>query len=251
MNGSMSPPRTFLLRRGFERLRASAIVKQSLLVFTAGMVVNVCGFLAHAIASRQLGVTEYGGLYALINAALIASLPAAFVAPVVAQLAAEFRALHDDGHLRGSDRQHRRRICETRSRSISSSRRSARFRSRTSCTCRSGRFRSSDCSRRVTLFVNALRAIAQGTQDFVGYGFSNAVEGIAKVVGISLLIGDRIAAGRRNRRLRARTRLRAGLSWNALEAAVRRFGAARQCATIGSAFSTPAPAPRRRRSRSR
>ena len=65
------------------------------------MVLNVCGFVAHAVASRQLGVAAYGALYALINAALIAALPVAFVAPVVAQLAAEFRALHDDGHLRG------------------------------------------------------------------------------------------------------------------------------------------------------
>src|SRR5579863_3273229 len=101
MNGSVSPPGSFVLRRGLERLRDSAIVKQSLLVFTAGMVLNACGFIAHAVASRELGVNAYGELYALINAALIAALPAAFVAPVVAQLSAEFRALHDDGHLRG------------------------------------------------------------------------------------------------------------------------------------------------------
>ncbi|MGB8964036.1 MAG: hypothetical protein WCB99_00220, partial [Candidatus Cybelea sp.] len=101
MNGSVSPPGTFVLRRGLERIRASSMLKQSLLVFSAGMVLNVCGFVAHAVASRQLGVTMYGGLYALLNAAVIAALPAAFVAPVVAQLAAEFRALHDDGHLRG------------------------------------------------------------------------------------------------------------------------------------------------------
>src|SRR5690242_7619678 len=101
MNGSMSPPGTLVLRRGLQRLRASAMIKQSLLVFSAGMVLNICGFAAHAVASRQLGVAMYGELYALINAAVIAALPAAFVAPVVAQLAAEFRALHDDGHLRG------------------------------------------------------------------------------------------------------------------------------------------------------
>ena len=101
MNGSMSPPGTLVLRRGLARLRASAMIKQSLLVFAASMVLNICGFIAHAVASRQLGVTTYGELYALINAAVIAALPAAFVAPVVAQLAAEFRALHDDGHLRG------------------------------------------------------------------------------------------------------------------------------------------------------
>src|SRR5579871_2280941 len=101
MNGSVSPPGTLVLRRGLERLRASAMLKQSVLVFSASMVLNVCGFVAHAIASRQLGVTVYGGLYALLNAAVILAFPAAFVAPVVAQLAAEFRALHDDGHLRG------------------------------------------------------------------------------------------------------------------------------------------------------
>ncbi|MBV9333382.1 MAG: hypothetical protein JO146_05195, partial [Candidatus Eremiobacteraeota bacterium] len=82
MNGSMTPPGTLVLRRGLERLRASAMLKQSLLVFTGSMVLNLCNFVAHAIASRELGVVVYGGLYALINAALIAALPAAFVGPV-------------------------------------------------------------------------------------------------------------------------------------------------------------------------
>ncbi|HEY2553953.1 MAG TPA: hypothetical protein VGI15_01780 [Candidatus Cybelea sp.] len=192
----MSPPRTLLLRRGFERLRASAIVKQSLLVFTAGMVVNVCGFIAHAIASRQLGVTEYGGLYALINAALIASLPAAFVAPVVAQLAAEFRALHDDGHLRG--------LTDSIAGGF------AKLGALYLIVATIGAFPFAHFLHvpvwsvpfvgllaGVTLFVNALRAIAQGTQDFVGYGFSNAAEGLAKVIGISVLIalGLRLGGG--------------------------------------------------------
>lgn len=188
MNGSMSPPRTFLLRRGFERLRASAIVKQSLLVFAAGMVVNVCGFVAHAIASRQLGVTEYGGLYALINAALIASLPAAFVAPVVAQLAAEFRALHDDGHLRGLTDSISGGFAKLGALYlIVATIGAVPFAHFLHVPVWSVPFVGLLAG--VTLFVNALRAIAQGTQDFVGYGFSNAAEGLAKVIGISLLIG--------------------------------------------------------------
>ena len=40
----------------------------------------------------------------------------------------------------------------------------------------------------VVLFVSALRAVAQGTQDFVGYALSNSIEGIAKVCGIGVLI---------------------------------------------------------------
>jgi O-antigen/teichoic acid export membrane protein len=188
MNGSMSPPRTFLLRRGFERLRASAIVKQSLLVFSAGMVVNVCGFVAHAIASRQLGVTEYGGLYALINAALIASLPAAFVAPVVAQLAAEFRALHDDGHLRGLTDSIAGGFAKLGALYlIVAAIGAVPFAHFLHVPIWSVPFVGLLAG--MTLFVNALRAIAQGTQDFVGYGFSNAAEGLAKVIGISLLIG--------------------------------------------------------------
>src|SRR3984957_6094345 len=188
MNGSMSPPRSFLLRRGFERLRASAIVKQSLLVFSAGMVVNVCGFIAHAIASRQLGVTEDGGLYALINAALIASLPAAFVAPVVAQLAAEFRALHDDGHLRGLTDSISGGFAKLGALYlIVATIGAVPFAHFLHVPVWSVPFVGLLAG--VTLFVNALRAIAQGTQDFVGYGFSNAAEGLAKVIGISLLIG--------------------------------------------------------------
>jgi O-antigen/teichoic acid export membrane protein len=194
MNGSVSPPRIFLLRRGLERLRTSAIVKQSLLVFTAGTVLNVCGFAAHAVASRQLGVAAYGGLYALINAALIAALPVAFIAPVVAQLAAEFRALHDDGHLRGLTD------------SIAGGFAKLALLYLVVATAGMVPFAHFlhvpiwslpfvGLIAGVALFVNALRAIAQGTQDFVGYGLSNAVEGIAKVIGIIALIAVGLRLG--------------------------------------------------------
>ncbi len=194
MNGSVSPPGTLVLRRGLERIRTSALLKQSLLVFSAGMVLNVCGFIAHAVASRQLGVTIYGGLYALINAAVIAAFPAAFVAPVVAQLAAEFRALHDDGHLRGlSDGV------------------SAAFAKLGAFYLILASIGAVPFARflhvpvwsvpivgllaAVTLFVSALRAVAQGTQDFFGYAVSNSVEGIAKVCGIGLLIAIGLKLG--------------------------------------------------------
>ncbi len=45
------------------------------------------------------------------------------------------------------------------------------------------------------LFVNALRAIAQGTQDFAGYGASNAIEGVAKVCGIVAMIAIGLKLG--------------------------------------------------------
>ena len=187
MNGSMSPPGTLVLRRGLERLRASAMLKQSLLVFSAGMVLNVCGFVAHAVASRELGVTVYGGLYALINAALIAALPAAFVAPVVAQLAAEFRALHDDGHLRGLTDGVARGFAKLGIVyvvvAVCGAIPFARF---LHVPVWSIPFVGLIAG--AALFVSAMRALAQGTQDFIGYSVSNSIEGLAKVGGIGLLI---------------------------------------------------------------
>ena len=194
MNGSMSPPGTLVVRRGLARLRASAMLKQSLLVFSASMVLNICGFIAHAVASRQLGVTVYGGLYALINAALIAALPAAFIAPVVAQLAAEFRALHDDGHLRGL----------TDSVSGGFAKLGAVY--VVIAICGAVPFAHFlhvpvwsvpfvGLLAGIALFVSVLRAIAQGTQDFAGYSISNSIEGIAKVLGIGLLIAVGLKLG--------------------------------------------------------
>jgi O-antigen/teichoic acid export membrane protein len=187
VNGSVSPPGTLVLRRGLERLRASAMLKQSLLVFAASMVLNLCGFIAHAIASRQLGVTLYGSLYALINTALIAALPAAFIAPVVAQLAAEFRALHDDGHLRGLIEG----IAEVFTKlgllyMVVAAFAAIPLAGFLHVPIWSMQFVGMLAA--VSLFVNALRAIAQGTQDFVGYALSNSIEGVAKVCGIGLLI---------------------------------------------------------------
>ena len=194
MNGSVSPPGTLVLRRGLQRLRASAMLKQSLLVFSASTVLNICGFIAHAVASRQLGVTVYGGLYALINAAVIAALPAAFVAPVVAQIGAEFRALHDDGHLRG--------LTDALAAGFSklaliylvvAAIGSIPFAHFLHVPVWSVPFVGLLAG--VTLYVSVLRAVAQGTQDFFGYAVSNSVEGLAKVCGIGALIAIGLKLG--------------------------------------------------------
>jgi O-antigen/teichoic acid export membrane protein len=194
MNGSMSPPGTLVLRRGLARLRDSAMLKHSLLVFSASMLLNLCGFIAHAVASRELGVTVYGGLYALINAALIAALPAAFIGPVVAQLAAEFRALHDDGHLRGLIES----VADIFTKigllyMVIAAFAAIPFAGFLHVPIWSVQFVGLLAA--VALFLSALRAIAQGTQDFVGYALSNSFEGVAKVLGIATLIAAGLKLG--------------------------------------------------------
>src|SRR5579871_5540306 len=194
MNGSVSPPGTLVLRRGLERLRASAMLKQSLLVFSASMLLNLCNFVAHAVASRELGVTVYGGLYALINAALIAALPASFVAPVVAQLAAEFRALHDDGHLRGLTES----VAEGFARlgllyMVIAAFAAIPFSWFLHVPVWSAQFVGLIAG--AALYLSALRAVAQGTQDFMGFAISNTVEGVAKVLGIGVLLAVGLKLG--------------------------------------------------------
>ena len=76
------------------------MVRQGVLVFAATMVLNLGGFAFHAIASRRLGVSDYGILYTLISMCTIAAVPAALAVPVIARFAAEFRVLHDDRHVR-------------------------------------------------------------------------------------------------------------------------------------------------------
>ena len=65
------------------------------------MLLNVGGFVFHALAGRALGVAAYGALYALISIYVLAAQPVAVLAPVIARYAAEYHALHDERHLRG------------------------------------------------------------------------------------------------------------------------------------------------------
>jgi len=87
-----------------ERLRASVMLRQAALVFASSMLLNVCGFVFHAAASRRLGVEVYGELRALIAVVTIVILPVTLVGPTIGRFAAEFRALHDDAHMCGMTR---------------------------------------------------------------------------------------------------------------------------------------------------
>ena len=89
-----------LIDRGLARVQGSTIVRQGVLVFAASMILNLGGFIFHAVASRRIGVVNYGVLYALISTSTILAIPANLAAPVVARFAAEFRVLHDERHIR-------------------------------------------------------------------------------------------------------------------------------------------------------
>lgn len=76
------------------------VFRHGALVLTATMLVNIGSFAFHAIVSRRLGVPAYGALYALVSFVQLASLPAGIFTTVIAKFAAEFRALDDPAHVR-------------------------------------------------------------------------------------------------------------------------------------------------------
>jgi len=177
-----------------QRVRSSAIVRQSLIVFAATMVLNVAGFVFHAIASRKLGVDAYGMLYALISATAIATLPSGLLAPVIMRFAAEFRALHDDAHVR--------RLCLDVGRGFAvlglfyvavglvAGRPIAAYLHVPAWTIP---LMALVCA--TILVTNTLRCAAQGIQDYAGFAFSVMAEGAMKVVALVVLVGTGAAIG--------------------------------------------------------
>jgi O-antigen/teichoic acid export membrane protein len=176
------------LGRLIERARSNVMVRQGMVVFAATMLVNVAGFVFHAIASRRLGVDAYGMLYALISASSsIATLPAALLAPVIMRFAAEFRALHDDAHVR--------RLCWDVGRGFTALGLLYMVVGVVAARPIAGFFHVpvwtiplAAAIAAAILVSNTLRAAAQGTQDFNGYAFSVCSEGVLKIVGLALLV---------------------------------------------------------------
>ena len=148
------------------------------------MILSLGGFAFHAIASRRLGVNDYGAVYALISAYTLAVIPISLLTPVVAKYAAEFRALHDDSHVRG--------LIELIVRwfsiagfayvagSVVLSAPLAHFLRVEQWTLPIVGIMSA-----VGIFSGALRAIGQGVHDYASYGLSMAGEGVAKVGAIA------------------------------------------------------------------
>ena len=181
-----------LIDRGIARLQGSIMVRQGVLVFAATMVLNLGGFAFHAVASRRIGVDDYGVLYALISTSTILAVPANLAAPVIARFAAEFRVLHDDRHVR--------RLVLDVVRvfgllgivyvviSLLTMRAAGAFLHAPMWIAPLVALVGG------TLLLSlVLRAVAQGTQDFAGFARSCVADGISKVAGVLLFTAAGLA----------------------------------------------------------
>jgi O-antigen/teichoic acid export membrane protein len=169
-------------RRGY-----SEMLRQGAIVFAGSMSLAACGFIFQMIASRRLGVEEYGTFYALLSVVMVAGLPGAVLSPVVARYAAEFRALHDDAHVNGL------MLDVTRWTTIAAlsyivigfimAVPLGNYLRVPAWTIPVASVIAS-----VWLASTILRAVAQGTQDFASLSTSNAAEGVAKVIALAALL---------------------------------------------------------------
>ncbi len=179
-----------------QRLFSRDIFRDGAVVFAGSIVLGACGFLFHAIASRRLGVDAYGALYAIISASIIACIPAAVVQPVLVRFAAEFRALHDDGHMAGLSRSVALGVVVVCFAYVAVG---TLFAFPIAGFLRVPVW-AIPLMGVVSAFViasGALRAIVQGTQDFTGLSISNALEGVGKVAGVFALsaLGLKLSGG--------------------------------------------------------
>lgn len=157
-----------------------SVLNASALVFASSMILSLGGFAFHALASRKLGVDDYGALYALLSLFTLAVIPVTLLTPVVAKLAAEFGALHDDGHVRG--------LVDVIVKwfvgfglvyilvAILLAAPLGRF-----LRVPAWEIPVVGIMAAVGIFSGTLRAIGQGVHHYIGYGLSMASEGIAKV----------------------------------------------------------------------
>ena len=177
---------TSIIDRGLARLSASVMLRQGALVFAATMVLNLGGFVFHAIASRRLGVDDYGVLYALISICTIAAVPATLAAPVIARFAAEFGVLHDERHIR--------RLAVDMVRLFGSVGVLYVVLAFVAMGPVGGFLHVPAWSVPLAAVVGggmllsvALRAVAQGTQDFGGFALSCLADGTSKVAAVFVL----------------------------------------------------------------
>lgn len=170
----------------FRRVTKSGMLGSGALVFAASMGLNIGSFVFHAIASRKLGVADYGGFYALISLYFLAATPALLFGPVITKFSAEFRALHDDAHLRG--------LVQLIAIAFGIIGVVYIVVGIVFAAPLGGYLHVPSWAIPIVGFLvamgllsSALRAIGQGTHDFFNYAWSVTAEGVAKVVALLLL----------------------------------------------------------------
>jgi O-antigen/teichoic acid export membrane protein len=177
------------LRTIYGRVRSNDVLRHGVLVLAATTVLNAGAFMFHAFVSRRLGVAAYGSLYAVVSLALFASFPSGIFNTVISKVAAELRALDDPAHLRALTAT----VCNVFAATLL-----AYVAAGFALSGTIGEFMRIEswevslafAMAGSVLFVLALRAIAQGIQDFRFFSAALVIDG-----GLRCTLGATLAAG--------------------------------------------------------
>ena len=155
-----------------------------------------CSWRAAAFVSRdrEPGPRRRGIRVAirLISAFTTAGLPGAIIAPVIVRFSAEFKALHDDGHLRGLACRHRAFSSDFRCRGPADIDRTGpsdrRVLARGAMACPVHRGDDG-----LWFASGSLRAFVQGMQSYSAFGASCVAEGAFRVLAVGAFIALALA----------------------------------------------------------
>lgn len=175
-------------------MRSVGLLRQSATVFAGSLALSLGGFAFHALASRVLGVAAYGQLYTIVSLSLIVALPGAVLAPVVTRFAAEFFALHGDGHVRGLQRD-AGRLCAIAALAYAVGGAALAFPVAVALGLPLWAMPVVALAGACAFASPVARALAQGRQDFGAYALSTTVEGVVKVLALAALLAAGLRLG--------------------------------------------------------
>ncbi|MDQ6826564.1 MAG: oligosaccharide flippase family protein [Candidatus Eremiobacteraeota bacterium] len=87
-------------RDPLQRVLRSEFVRHGTLLFASTTLINTFNFIFHFFSTRLLGVESYGALASLINGLAIMSVPATVLTLIVVKYCAELHAVDDAGKIR-------------------------------------------------------------------------------------------------------------------------------------------------------
>ena len=170
-----------LLDGGVRRALRGGFVRDGAIVFAALSMLNLLGYVLHFILSRKLGVADYGAFASITAALAIFGIPAATVTMVVVKFVAEFHALDERAKIRALSL---RALAGCGIFSIAVLILAIAFRAQIASYLHISAVTevvAASCSLASGLLMPSVRAVLQGTQDFVAFAISILIEAIARV----------------------------------------------------------------------
>jgi O-antigen/teichoic acid export membrane protein len=169
------------LERDARRALRGGFVRDGAIVFASWMLINVLSYAIHFVLSRRLGISDYGAFASIIAVLAIFGIPAAIATMVVVKFVAEFHAVDDRGKIRTLSV---RVLTGSGILSALVVFLAIAFRWQIAGYLHlsaTAEVVAASCALGGGLLLPAVRAVLQGTQDFVAFAISISIDAVARV----------------------------------------------------------------------